>query len=70
MIADLANLPLHRHDPALLMPRIWSLYHAVSPYDAAHVTLAEALGAPAPLLTRDARLARAPGHGAAVRVLD
>lgn len=41
VIADLADLSLHRHDPALLMPRIWSLRDHISPYDAAYIALAE-----------------------------
>ena len=36
-------------------------------YDAAYVALAEAL--PATLLTRDARLAGAPGHGATIELI-
>jgi predicted nucleic acid-binding protein len=41
------------------LPRVWDLRHNVTPYDAWYVALAEALDAP--LLTTDARLARAPG---------
>jgi predicted nucleic acid-binding protein len=36
-------------------------------YDAVHIALAEALDAP--LVTRDARLATAPGHSAKVEVM-
>jgi predicted nucleic acid-binding protein len=43
-------------------PRIWELRRSISAYDAAYVALAEGLGAP--LLTRDARLARSHGHRA------
>lgn len=39
--------------------RIWELHKAVTAYDAWYVALAEALDCP--LLTLDARLARAPG---------
>jgi predicted nucleic acid-binding protein len=41
------------------MPRVWSLRDNLTAYDAAYVALAEALDAP--LLTRDRRMASAPG---------
>jgi predicted nucleic acid-binding protein len=63
-IADLADLPITRHEHVLLLPRIWQLRHNLTAYDAAYVALAEALGAQ--LLTCDARLAGAPGHTAIV----
>jgi len=63
---DLAAFRLRRwpHEP--LMPRVWSLRDNLTAYDAAYVALAEALDAP--LLTRDRRLAAAPGHGARVEL--
>jgi predicted nucleic acid-binding protein len=63
---DFADLRLRRwpHDP--LLRRIWALRANLSAYDAAYVALAEALDAP--LLTRDRRLAAAPGHRANVRL--
>lgn len=67
-LADLADLPVVRHDVTALMPRVWALHRHVSPYDAAYLALAEALAAP--LLTRDGRLARSAGHDAVVRLLD
>lgn len=67
-MADLADLAVHRHHVAPLMPRVWDLHEHVSPYDAAYLALAEALGAP--LLSRDARLARAHGHGVAIELID
>src|SRR5271165_5991492 len=59
---DLAAIRLSRwpHEP--LIPRVWQLRQNLTAYDAAYVALAEALDAP--LLTRDRRLAAAPGHGA------
>jgi len=58
----LQRLPLTRHPARVLLPRIWALRGALTAYDAAYVSLAEALGAT--LLTCDGRLARAPGHEA------
>lgn len=43
----------------VLARRVWELHLNLTAYDAAYVALAEELGAP--LLTLDARLARAPG---------
>ncbi len=63
----LAALPLSRHDHAQLLPRIWALRANITAYDAAYVALAELLGAT--LLTRDRRLAAAPGHRAMIEVL-
>lgn len=56
-LTDLADLSVERypHDP--LLARIWELRDNATAYDAAYLALAEALGAP--LLTCDARLARA-----------
>jgi predicted nucleic acid-binding protein len=45
---------------------MWQLRHDVTACDAAFIALAEALGVP--LVTCDARLARAPGHAAMVEV--
>ena len=63
-LADLADLPLERYPHGVLLPRIWALRHTLTLYDAADVGLAEALDAA--LLTRDARLASAPGHRARI----
>jgi predicted nucleic acid-binding protein len=63
-IADLLDLRITRYPHSLLLPRIWQLRHNLSGYDAAYVVLAEKLGAP--LLTRDGRLASAPGHTAKI----
>lgn len=64
---DFAALRIERYTHFPLLDRIWSLRDNLSAYDAAYVALAEGLGAP--LLTSDARLARAPGHRARIRLL-
>jgi predicted nucleic acid-binding protein len=56
-----------RHAHGLLMSRVWELRGNLSAYDAAYVALAEALAAP--LVTRDRRLAAAPGHRARIELL-
>lgn len=63
----LADLDLERHGHDALLPRMWALRVNLTAYDAAYVALAEALDAP--LLTRDRRLANAPGHTARVVVV-
>jgi len=50
-----------------LLRQCWELRNGLTVYDAAYVALAEALGAP--LVTADARLARAPGVRCRVEVL-
>jgi predicted nucleic acid-binding protein len=62
----LFDLRVVRHSHADLLPRIWQLRHNLSAYDAAYVSLAELIGAP--LITRDSRLAAAPGHLARVEL--
>jgi len=52
-------LGLRRHPSRSLWPRAWELRTNLSAHDALYVALAEQLKAP--LLTADARLARAPG---------
>jgi predicted nucleic acid-binding protein len=66
-IEDLLDMRVTRYPHSVLLPRIWQLRHNLSAYDAAYVVLAERLGAT--LLTRDARLASAPGHSATVEVM-
>ena len=65
-IDDLLDLPVERYSHRPLLPRMWELRANLTAYDAAYVALAEALDAP--LLTRDARLARAP-HRARVELV-
>lgn len=66
-LADLADFPLRRYPHDFLLPRVWELRNNLTAYDAVYVALAEALGAP--LLTRDRRLAAAPGHHAQVELV-
>lgn len=56
----LGDAAIARHPHYHLLPRIWELRHNMSAYDAAYVALAELLDAS--LLTRDRKLAAAPGH--------
>lgn len=65
-IEDMAALRITRHAAVMLVPRIWRLRQNLSAYDAAYVALAETLQAP--LITRDQRIASAPGHTAVVEV--
>ena len=60
----LAAFPAERHAHGFLLPRISSLRHNISAYDAAYVALAEWFDTP--LLTRDVRLANAGGHAARI----
>jgi len=66
-LADLADFPLTRYPHDLLLPRIWELRANLTAYDAADGALAEALDAI--LVTRDARLAGAPGVRTTIEVL-
>jgi predicted nucleic acid-binding protein len=59
LLERLRLLPVERHRHAPLLPRIWELRTEMSVYDAAYVALAESLGSA--FLTRDKRLAAAPG---------
>jgi predicted nucleic acid-binding protein len=65
-IEDMAALRIARYPPVLLLQRIWRLRQNLTAYDAAYVALAEELQAP--LITRDRRIAAAPGHTAAIEV--
>ena len=65
-LSDLLDLRITRYPHLVLLPRIWQLRHNFSAYDAAYIVLAEKLGAV--FVTRDARLASASGHTAAVEL--
>ena len=56
-LSALAELDVNRYTHELLLPLIWRLRHNVTAYDAAFLALAAVLDAP--LITLDARLARA-----------
>lgn len=64
---DLAAVPMSRYPHLELLDRVWDLRETVTPYDAAYVVLAEALGCV--LVTADARLARAPGPRCAIELV-
>ncbi len=66
-VAVLTAWPVLRHAHGPLLRRCWQLRANLSAYDAAYVALAEGLGAT--LLTRDARLAKAPGIAATIEVV-
>lgn len=66
-VAGLGVFPLDRHGHARLIARVWSLRDIMSAYDASYVALAEILEAP--LVTRDAKLARVGGHAAVVELV-
>jgi predicted nucleic acid-binding protein len=64
----LRNTRFVRYPHTALTERIWELRENLTAYDAAYIALAEALDAP--LVTTDARLARASGIRAAVEVFE
>jgi len=63
---DLRALALTRYGHLGLLDRAWALRENLSAYDAVYVALSEALDVP--LVTADARLARAPGHRASIEL--
>jgi predicted nucleic acid-binding protein len=65
-LQDLLALRITRYPHFDFLPRIWQYRHNLSAYDAAYLTLAEAIDAP--LITRDARLGSASGHAVRVEV--
>ena len=69
-LSDLLSLPLERYPHAILGTRIWELRENFSAYDAVYLALAEKLADDGvPLLTSDARFARAARKHTDVEVL-
>ena len=69
-VVDLLDLPMQRYMHVNLVSRIWALRETFSAYDAAYLALAEVVADDgAPLLTSDARLARAASEHTAVEVI-
>jgi predicted nucleic acid-binding protein len=66
-LEDLEQVLIERHAHQPLLQRIWELRDAMTAYDGVYIALAEALAVP--LLTCDAKLARAHGHRAAVELV-
>jgi len=66
-LSDFEAIRITRHAHAPLRDRIWELRANVTAHDAAYIALAELLRCP--LVTRDRRLTKAPGHRADVEVL-
>jgi predicted nucleic acid-binding protein len=64
---DLNDLRMERVPHVALLGRAWELRESVSFYDGLYVALAEELDLP--LLTLDARIARAHGHRARVELI-
>lgn len=67
-VKDLEDLAIDRYPTGRLMQRAYELRDNVTPYDAAYVALAEVLDCP--LVTADARLARASGIRCEVELVD
>jgi predicted nucleic acid-binding protein len=65
-LRDLRSMPIARYDHTPFLERAFELRDNLTFYDALYLALAESVGAP--LLTRDAALAAAPGHRARVEV--
>jgi predicted nucleic acid-binding protein len=69
-VVDLLELSFERYAHEVLLPRVWHLRNNFTPYDAAYVALAENLADDGvPLLTTDARFARAARRHTDVEVL-
>jgi predicted nucleic acid-binding protein len=68
LLEDLTTMRITRYPHTALLPRVWELRENVTAYDAAYIALAETLEAP--LVTRDERLAQAPGIRATVELYE
>lgn len=64
---DHLELLMERAAQREMLRRMWELRESLTAYDAAYISLAEALDAP--LITCDAKLARAHGHHAKVELV-
>jgi predicted nucleic acid-binding protein len=65
---DHAALFIERSAHQALLPRIWQLRDSLTAYDAAYISLGEALDAP--VLTCDGKLARSHGHNARIELVE
>jgi len=65
-VANLATAPVRRMTTEHLVGETWALRRNATPYDATYLALARALDAP--LVTFDARMARAPVDGVRIVV--
>jgi predicted nucleic acid-binding protein len=63
---QIRDVRIEPENTARLLPRMWELRANLSGYDSAYVAAAESYDCP--LLTSDARLARAPGLRCDVRL--
>jgi predicted nucleic acid-binding protein len=54
-LGDFIDLPIHRHEHGLLLPRVWAMRANFSACDAVYIALADVLGAT--FVTHDRRLA-------------
>jgi predicted nucleic acid-binding protein len=67
VLEDLSQVLIERHEHQPLLQRMRELREAMTAYDAVYVALAEAISAP--LVTCDAKLARARGHRARIELI-
>ena len=67
VLADFRALPIRRFRHAALWRDVWQLRRNLTAYDACYVALARQLEAT--LVTRDERIARAPGTGINIEVV-
>jgi predicted nucleic acid-binding protein len=67
LIDDFLALPIERFAHEIFLGRIWELRANLTAYDAAYVSLAEALDVP--LVTCDDRLAGSAGHRARIELV-